>query len=180
MTENPTPPVVVSPLPRLPMSKALRTLIADATGKPCELRRIPQTPKLGPDGEPVLTDGSPTLTPVGAPFTILWPREAVYGGPGLYDAHERVVWTYQAQIAALRGDQAEVFRDKVVRGIVGLTADGSFAYPLEVPGIAVMARTLGVENSDQGGAELSSLVSVDVLFDIHATPARSAFAGLLD
>lgn len=167
MTEQ---PVVVSPLPRLPMTKALRTLIADATGKPCEIRRIPQTPKLDPaTKEPLVPE---VLTPVLAPFTILWPLYTTYRGPGLSDAHADAVWTYQAQVATLRGDQAEVFRDKVIRGVVGLTADGSYAYPLEVDGMAVMLRELDTENSDGAGEPLAGVVSVDVRFNIHVTPVR--------
>lgn len=167
MTEQPVEdaPVVVSPLRRLPMTKALRTLLAEVTGKPCEIRRIPQTPKLNPaTKEPLVPE---LLTPVEPPFTILWPITSNYSGPGLHDAHADVIWTYQAQIATLRGDQAEVFHGKVVEAIVGVDAAGQFVHPLNVAGMRVMARTLGVENNDEEG------MSMDVQFDIHVTPIRS-------
>lgn len=173
MTEQPEVRVAVSPMRRLPMTKALRTLLAEVTGKPCEIRRIPQTPKLDPQTkEPILSDGVATLIPVEAPFTILWPLYSTYSGPGLHDAHADVIWTYQAQVATLRGDQAEVFHGKVVEAIVGVDADGRFVHDLDVPGMRVMGRTLGQENNDEGSSDSTSLVTVDVVFDIHVTPVR--------
>jgi hypothetical protein len=163
MTEQPV--VVVSPLRRLPMTKALKALIAEVTGKPCEIRRIPQVPKLDPKTQaPVVPE---SLVPVDPPFTILHPITSVYSGPGLVDVHADVVWTYQAQIATLRGDQAEVFHGKVIEAIVGQDADGRFVHPLDVPGMVIMARTLGIENNDEEG------MSTDVQFDIHVTPVRA-------
>lgn len=146
-----------TPLPRLPMTKALKALIVEATGKPCEIRTIPRLP-----------DG----TAVEVPFTILHPLWSTYSGPAFYDVHEDVEWNYQASVAASRGDQIEVFHDKLVRAIVGRDGAGAYLHALTVEGMSVMSRNMGDEN-DGGSSDVDTkagIITHDVRFSITVTP----------
>jgi len=139
------------------MTKALKALLATATGKPCEIRTIPR-----------LSDG----TAVAAPFTILYPLWSNYSGPAFHDIHEDVEWNYQASLAALRGDQIEVFHDKIVRGIVGKSSDGQHLFGLVVDGMKVMSRDMGNENDGGSSQEdtKAGIITHDIRFSITVTP----------
>lgn len=146
-----------TPLPRLPMTKALRELIATVTGKPCDIRTIPR------DEAGVSVD---------APYTILYPLWSTYQGPAFHSPHADVTWNYQAALAASRGDQVEVFHDKIVKAIVGRGADGQFLHDIVVEGMKVIDRDIGTENgSESSGVDTKAgIITHDIRFSVTVTP----------
>jgi hypothetical protein len=170
-------PLILTPLPRLPMTKAVRSLLAEVTGKPWEIRRIPRVPATHDDGTLVVPE---KLVPAEPVFGILYPQWRTFSGPQYADQHADVVWHYQATIAVRRGDQGEVWGDKVIRALVGRTADLRFAYDLDIPatedhpGMRVIDRTIEEDGSDEGvGDSATGVVTVDIRFSLSVTPTST-------
>lgn len=143
MTEQ---PVLVTPLNRLPMSKALRELLAAVTGKPWEIGRVPT--KANPDA----ASKQIAVDPV---YGILYPLWTTYSGP---PRRPNTTWNFQATVVAKRADQLEVWEHKVHAAIIGRTADSEWAYALEVDGMHVIDRVLGDQNT--GGTGETPLTDV--------------------
>lgn len=146
-----------SPLPRLPMTEAVRDLIAEVTGKPCDISTIPRdTAGLGVD----------------PPYTILYPLWTTFGGPAFHSPHADSTWNYQATGTALRGDQIEVFHDKILRAIVGRDATGEFLHALTVSGMKVIDRDMGAENGSESSSKdtKAGTITHDIRFALTVTP----------
>lgn len=137
MTE---PPLEIFGVPkRLPMTRALVALLAEVTGMPWEIGRIPTIPDPANAGRQISVD--PT-------FGILYPQWRTTTGPV---RRPIVTWNYQATVAVKRADQLEVFDDKIQAAIAGRAADMSFAYPLQVAGLNIIDRVIGPQNT--GGTD---------------------------
>lgn len=121
---------------RAPVTAAVRTLMATATGHPCGLGVLP------------LVDGRPAPLP----YSVLYPMGGLVDGPPFSDTSEDAHLTYQATIVAARTDQAEWLADRVRRAFLGRIPTGEWEQPLTVPGITVWARELVVDE----GAEPSA------------------------
>ncbi len=111
---------------RAPVTVAVRTMLAAATGRPCGAGVLP------------LVDGKPAPLP----YSVLYPMGGAVDGAPLSDASEDAHLTYQVTIVATRVDQAEWLADRVRRGFLGRTSAGGWEQPLIVPGGAVWAREL--------------------------------------
>jgi hypothetical protein len=121
-------------LPRLPFSKALRTLVETGTGKPCGLGVFPL---INAPGEPEHNK------PVPPPFSVLYVVPGSnYSGPPMADDHADVEWTYQLTYVAQREDQAQWLFDRGHGTVLDRTpGDGQvFVHPLIVDGMTVMRR----------------------------------------
>lgn len=148
-------------LPRLPMSKALRGLLAEGQPYPVGLGAIPRIP------DPEAPAGSDAKIAAAPPYLILYPlwSTSLESTP-LVAPDSDWEWNYQVTGVAERGDQTEWIRDRVLQLLLGRNADGSFETPLEVPGIRVMNRWL----SDDSGTEPGTL-STDLRIVLSVTPA---------
>lgn len=105
-----------TPIPRWPVSKALAALWA------------PILP-VGHSSLPVDDDG----TVLGPPYAVLDPAGHTYNGPAYGDRHGQADWSYMLRLGLERGDQAQVYADKILGRFLART-DGVWDYPLTVPG----------------------------------------------
>ena len=134
-------------LPRLPMTKAIQTLLATESGKPVGVAAIPRIPVPGgPDG---------ALVQAVAPYYILEPLWSITSGPIWSTPDADADWVYQVSWSGKNGTQDEWLRDKVLQVMLSRT-NGAFTYPLEVDGISVMDRGL----KEDAGTVLRFVVSV--------------------
>ena len=166
MTEQ-VPEVVGMP-DRLPMTTALVDLLARVTGKPWEIGRVPTTTRPDPD-----RPSREIVVAVDPVFGILYPQWRETSGPV---RKPNITWHYQATVVAKRADQLEWFDDRIQAAIVGRTATMAWAYPLAVPGLHVIDRSMGDENTG-GGADPATdtrteLPTRDIRFSVtvHADP----------
>lgn len=150
----------VTPLPRLPMTKALKTLIADKTAHPCEILTIPKK-KVGND-----------WVAVKPPYTILYPLWTTYGGPPFMGGEADSRWVYQTTFYVVRGDQAEWFRDKLNAILIGRDAAGAHSTAITVAGMFVMDRESLDENSAGSASPdtKTGIMSYDMRFALTVTP----------
>ncbi|MBC9717809.1 hypothetical protein H9Y04_35290 [Streptomyces sp. TRM66268-LWL] len=118
-------------LPRLPLTRALRTLVADATGRPCGLGVLPR----GPDGRAA-----------DFPYAILDSLPGEFSGPGFADWHADVSWSYQVTSVGERADQVEWLADRVRSALVD-RVDGRWRYALAPPEMRVIDRELSVDGA---------------------------------
>ncbi|MFZ3493050.1 hypothetical protein ACODT5_07430 [Streptomyces sp. 5.8] len=114
---------------RAPLTAAVRTMLAAATGRPCGVGGLP------------LVDGKPAPLP----YSVLYPLGGPVDGAPFSDASEDAHLTFQVTIVAARTDQAEWLADRVRRAFLQRTPDGGWERPLDVPGVAVWARLLMVD-----------------------------------
>ncbi|MGW4596646.1 hypothetical protein ACWEOA_15270 [Streptomyces sp. NPDC004457] len=120
---------------RLPVTRALATLIERATGRPCGIGELPRV------------QGKSGWEPALVPYTILDSLPAEFGGPRLWDWHADAAWSYQVTSVGERTDQVEWLADRVRVGVVGRT-DGHWSHDLHVPEARVIDREL---TYDAGG-----------------------------
>ncbi|MFF4802345.1 hypothetical protein ACFY1U_28735 [Streptomyces sp. NPDC001351] len=144
---------------RLPVTRALATLVEQATGRPCGLGELP------------LVQGESGREPARAPYTILDALPAEFSGPPLWDWHADAAWAYQVTSIGERADQVQWLADRVRAGVVG-RSDGDWARDLRVPEVHVVDRELTYD----AGGELSVsaagvIVSYVQRFTITVTPA---------
>lgn len=123
---------------RLPMTKALRTMVATVTGKPCGLGTIPNVG--GVPAEP--------------PYSILYALEGSLDGPPFGDANADAEWTYQVTSVGERDDQAQWLADKVRAAILSRTSSG-WTNAIPVSGMKVIGRA----HAGEGGTDAAEVVS---------------------
>lgn len=109
---------------RAPLTPAVRTMLAAATGRPCGVGGLP------------LVDGKPAPLP----YSVLYPLGGVVDGAPFSDASEDAHLIYQVTIIAARIDQGEWLADRARRAFLGRTPAGGWEQPLGVPGLIVWAR----------------------------------------
>ncbi|WP_330340164.1 hypothetical protein [Streptomyces sp. NBC_00557] len=144
---------------RLPVTRALATLIEHTTGRPCGIGELPRV------------QGKSGWEPPLAPYTILDSLPAEFGGPPLWDWHADAAWSYQVTSVGERADQVEWLADRVRAGVVG-RIDGHWSHDLHVPEARVIDREL---TYDAGGEPSVSAVGAIVSYvqrvTITVTPA---------
>lgn len=141
-------------IPRLPVTKALRTLIGTGTGKPCGLMRSPRT-LAGKAEEP--------------PYYILYPlwtrRSGSWGKPE-GDAE----FNYQVKAVTTDPVQVEWLYDKVLEVLFDRDTQGGFLHELSIAGLSVMTRRLTDEDGGFTGRDLEAgSLSYDVRFVVKVT-----------
>lgn len=144
---------------RLPTTLRIQTALSGVSpdGHPCGLAQRPKGP--GP--------GYADLDP---PYAILYPLWQTLDGPPFGGMrHADAWWTYQVSLFALRGDQLEVMRDKVVEVIFGKTESGDeWATSLDTAGVKIVDRE---DSDDTGGEEpVAGVFPSSLRFRIKATP----------
>lgn len=88
---------------RLPVTRSVVALLAEATGKPCGLGVLPRT-----------ASGSPVLPP----YTVLHSLPWQVGGAPFSDLSEDASALYQAGCVAENAEQAEWLADRVRAGVL--------------------------------------------------------------
>lgn len=147
--------------PRLPLTRAVRLLIAETTCYPCGLGGLPR-----------LRDEAGELRPAPVPYTILDSLPGVFSGPPFADWHADAAWSYQVTSVGERDDQVQWLADEVRKAVASRTPDG-WTHELVVPGMRVIDRQM---EFDAGGdpAEVSptgSIVTYVQRFTVTVTPA---------
>lgn len=125
---------------RAPVTMAVRTMLAAATGRPCGVGVLP------------LVDGKPAPLP----YSVLYPMGGSVDGAPLSNASEDAHLTYQVTIIGTRTDQAEWLADRVRRAFLQRAPTGSWEHPLDIPGVNEWARELVIDE----GADLASADTV--------------------
>lgn len=155
--------VTTTPLPRLPMTKALKALFESqfaSAGMPVGLMAAPKVPE---------TVGSPRLILAQPPYWILHPLWTTTSGPPLFDPNADAVWNYQASAYSIKGDQIEWMLDHARPLIVGKDAAGGWLHPLVIAGMHVMDRALSEDiGVDPNGSE--GVHDAVLRFAISVTP----------
>ncbi|MGW0542326.1 hypothetical protein ACWD0D_18705 [Streptomyces griseoincarnatus] len=144
---------------RLPVTRALATLLEHATGRPCGIGELP------------CIQGESGWEPAPVPYTILDSLPAEFTGPPLWDWHADAAWGYQVTSVGERVDQVEWLADRVRAGVVG-RRDGHWTHDLHVPEGRVIDREL---TYDAGGepsvSAAGAIVSYVQRVTITVTPA---------
>lgn len=151
-------------LPRLPMTKALRTLFEtefEPAGMPVGLGSVP----LMPNPEPA-APADEQFVPVKVPYWILHPLWTTTFGPPMSDPNADADWNYQASAYSAKGSQIEWMLDKARELVVGKNPDRTWAHPLAVDGMHVMDRTL----AEDLGADPTTGTNGILRFVIKVTP----------
>ncbi|MER6127885.1 hypothetical protein ABT173_35945 [Streptomyces sp. NPDC001795] len=144
---------------RLPVTRALAALLAQATGHPCGIGELPRV------------QGKSGWEPAPAPYTILDSLPAEFGGPPLWDWHADAAWTYQVTSVGVRTDQVEWLADRVRAGVVG-RSDGRWAHDLHVPEARVIDRELTYDAAGEPSVSAAGvIVSYVQRLTITVTPA---------
>ncbi|RSO30047.1 hypothetical protein DMH15_26200 [Streptomyces sp. WAC 06725] len=128
---------------RAAVSKAFRRTLAEATGRPCGLGKLP------------LIDAQPAEMP----NLVLYPQGGPVGGAPLTDTSEDSELIYQVTAVAARTDQAEWMADRVRRVVLERTAAGDWRWPIDVPGVDVWARELDVDAGADDAGSAAGVVS---------------------
>ncbi|MDQ8707869.1 hypothetical protein RCO28_36185 [Streptomyces sp. LHD-70] len=143
-------------LPRLPLTRALRSLLAEVTGRPCGLGVLPRAPNSG------VAD---------FPYVILDSLPGEFSGPGFADWHADASWTYQVTSVGERVDQVEWLADRVRSALVD-RVDGRWKHVLTLPEMAVIDRELSMDGSgDPVDGAAGDAVTYVQRFTITVSPA---------
>lgn len=118
---------------RAPLTTAVRTMLAAATGRPCGVGGLP------------LVGGKPAPLP----YSILYPLSGYVDGAPFSDASEDAHLTYQVTIVAARFDQAEWLADRIRGVLLRRTAAGDWEHQVTVDGVDVWARALIADESGE-------------------------------
>lgn len=138
---------------RAPVSKALQSVIAEATGRPCGLGALP------------VVNGKPAEVP----YTVLYPLGGTVGGAPLADVSEDADLVYQLTSVAGRTDQVEWMADKGRRAVLERTTSGAWRYPLEIPGVDVWRRGLEADDGSDTTASAEGIVTSSQRYRLSAT-----------
>ncbi|MGW2585887.1 hypothetical protein ACWCYZ_31980 [Streptomyces virginiae] len=144
---------------RAPLTPAVRTMLAAATGRPCGVGGLP------------LVDGKPAPLP----YSVLYPLGGPVDGAPFSDASEDAHLTYQVTIVAARTDQAEWLADRIRRAFLGRTLAGGWEQPLSAPGLSVWARELVVDECADP-ADTGDVVSYVQRYQLSASASASPVA----
>ncbi|GAA1919827.1 hypothetical protein [Streptantibioticus ferralitis] len=145
---------------RLPVTRALAALIAQATGRPCGVGELPRVRCASGEWEPA-----------SVPYAILDSLPGTFSGPPLWDWQADAAWSYQVTSVGERDDQVQWLADRVRHGIVGRNGD-RWAYDLHLAQACVIDREL--EHDAAGETSVSAagaIVSYVQRFTITVTPA---------
>ncbi|MFK8848406.1 hypothetical protein [Streptomyces sp. Ac-502] len=138
---------------RAAVSEALRRTLAEATGRPCGLGKLP------------LAEGRPAEVP----YLVLYPQGGPVGGAPLADASEDAELLYQVTAVAARTDQAEWLADRVRRAVLERTATGEWRWTIDVPGVEVWARELKADPGTDDASSAAGIVSYPQRFGLAAS-----------
>lgn len=152
---------------RRPVTLLIASVLAEATGKPVGLGKIPTAP-----------DGTTAVIP---PYYILYSLPLALGGAPLADRNEDATLTYQ--VTSVSGpdpsipqstsaeDQAEWMADKARTALLGRDpATGLWLYDLAPTGWKTMCRSLEIEpGADSSAAD--AIISYVQRFTLDLTPA---------
>ncbi|MER7047951.1 hypothetical protein [Streptomyces jumonjinensis] len=145
--------------PRRPVTRALVTLIEEATGRPCGTGALPRIRAGG------------AWVPAVVPYTVLDSLPGTFSGPPLADWHADVAWSYQVTSVGEREDQAEWLADRVRAGIVGRTR-GQWTRELALPQGRVIDRELHYDSAGEPSVSAAgAIVSYVQRFTITVTPS---------
>ncbi|MFF3272776.1 hypothetical protein ACFYWU_17890 [Streptomyces chrestomyceticus] len=138
---------------RAAVSDAFRRTLAEATGRPCGLGKLP------------LVDGQPAEMP----YLVLYPQGGPVGGAPLADASEDAELIYQVTAVAARTDKAEWIADRVRRTVLERTATGGWRWSIDVPGVDVWARELRVDAGTDDGGSAAGVISYTQQFALSGS-----------
>jgi hypothetical protein len=136
--------------PRLPLTKALRTVLENATGKPVGLGGFPR----------VDAPGSPEHgQPVPPPFSVLYVSPgSVYDGPPFDDDHADATWVYHVTCVGKRLDQAQWLLDRVHGAVLDRAPDGQgYATPIPVDGMKIIRRRAVADGAPDTEGDVASV-----------------------
>lgn len=140
---------------RRPVTAALRSLIADATGLPCGRGSVPMS--RGSAVEP--------------PYYVLTAVDTVLGGPPLADTNDDADLVYQVTCVAEGSEQAELLADDVRAAVLGRDpGTGAWLNALGVPGVSCMGRELDTEPGETSDPA-DGIISYVIRFRLCLTPA---------
>ncbi|MFH8405310.1 hypothetical protein ACH4FX_11130 [Streptomyces sp. NPDC018019] len=142
---------------RAAVSQAFRRTLAEATGRPCGLGKLP------------IVEGQPAEMP----YLVLYPQGGPVGGAPLADASEDSELLYQVTAVAARTDQAEWMADRVRRAVLERTATGGWCCPIDVPDVDVWARELKVDSGTDDVESAAGVVSYPQRFCLSASGRAS-------
>lgn len=126
------------------------------------LSAVPQVPGATPN----------TWVPVSLPYVILYPLWTKPSGPPFgANRHDDAEWTYQVTCLALRGDQLEWVRDRVIAAFLATNPDGSYVHDLAGDGVKIMERAMADDTGSGEAAPGVSALPSDLRFRLHVTPA---------
>lgn len=112
--------------PRLPLTRALVSVLSAATGRPCGLAALPRAE----GGEPAAF-----------PYQILDSLPGDFSGPAFADWQADAAWAYQVTSVGERADQAQWLADQVRSALFDRVA-ADWRIPIVVPGMRVIDREL--------------------------------------
>lgn len=139
---------------RVPITAAVRAMLATVTGRPCGVGSLP------------LADGRPAPLP----YTVLYPLGGSVGGAPFADASEDAHPMYQVTVVAGRSDQAEWLADRVRRAFLARTPAGGWESDLTAPGISVWGRQLIVDEA--GDSSTSDVATYIQRYRLDASEHR--------
>lgn len=145
---------------KLPWSKVLQTMLAEATGKPCGLGSAPTLDAVAPSTERL---------PAPPPFTILYPMPGgLVRAPAWDDAYDEATWIYQVTAVTAKDDRQAIWLlDKVRSAWLDRNPDGTYVRDVSVAG---WSATRGWEE-DAGRDSDTPIVSYVERYWIRVTPA---------
>jgi hypothetical protein len=150
-----------SVLPRLPMTKALRTLIGE----------ISANHPVGLISGPRVKQGDVWVN-LPTPYFILYPGWASgHGGPWTAPDAD-VDWFYQVRCVSEDASQIEWMRDKLMRLFLARNADGGYVQEITVEGMSVMRRWVEDDTGIPEGT--GSTLQSDIRFGLAVTPRTAA------
>jgi hypothetical protein len=146
-------------LKRQPTTMKLQSVLDEALGADYAV---------GLSAAPRVETSPGTLTAASPPYVILYPLWVNLSGPAFgADRHADAEWTYQVTGMALRGDQLEWVRDRVLEVVLGKDDDGRYVHDLDTPGVKITERDL---KEDSGiGEAVGSVLPTDIRFGLFAT-----------
>lgn len=141
--------------PRGPVTTALVSFFADATGRP-----------VGDNALPTKRDAGGTLVAADLPYTILDSLDVATAGPVFGDANADATWSYQLRCVGQRRDQAEALWDRACRAWYGKGPDGAWVRPITVPGQRVWEHRGGTPAGGGVGDGAGGIVALVLRFQI--------------
>ena len=146
-------------LARLPVTRAVAALVAEATGRPCGIGGLPRV-RTGDGWEAAAV-----------PYAVLDSLPGSFSGPPLWDWHADAAWAYQVTSIGGREDQVQWLADRIRDGVVGRRSDG-WAHDLPVEDGRVVDRELTYDASGEPTVSAQgSIVSYVQRFTITVSPA---------